>query len=58
MEYEWDENKNKINILNHGLDFYDSPLIFETPVIIVEDTRKEYGETCFIGLGILKTGLW
>jgi hypothetical protein len=33
MEFEWDHEKNKANILKHGVDFIDAILIFETFVL-------------------------
>lgn len=53
MKFEWDENKNKKNIERHGIDFKDAYLIFENPLLIKIDTRKEYGEKRLIGLGLL-----
>ena len=44
MNYEWDEKKNKSNIMKHGLDFHDAILVFESPMIITEDKRNEYSE--------------
>ena len=53
MKYEWDENKNIKNIEKHGLSFNDAELIFESPVLVAEDTRIDYGETRFSGIGII-----
>ena len=53
MKFEWDENKNKINIRVHGVDFRDTYLIFEHPMLIKTDTRKDYGEKRLVGLGLL-----
>ena len=53
MKFEWDENKNEKNIERHGIDFQDAHLIFEHPVLIKTDTRKDYGEKRLIGLGLL-----
>ena len=43
--FEWDEEKRRHNIEQHGVDFYDAILIFENPVVEAEDTRREYRET-------------
>ncbi len=53
MRFEWDENKNNKNISVHGIDFRDAHLIFENPVLIKKDNRKDYGEERLIGLGEL-----
>jgi len=52
--FEWDEPKNKENIRKHGLDFADAWEIFEAPVLTAPDTRKDYGEDRWIGIGFLK----
>ncbi|MFN7496820.1 MAG: BrnT family toxin [Hyphomonadaceae bacterium] len=44
MEFEWDHEKNKANILKHGVDFIDAMLIFETFVLSAVDRRHDYGE--------------
>jgi uncharacterized DUF497 family protein len=31
MNFEWDENKNKINIRKHGVDFRDAAYVFSDP---------------------------
>ena len=51
MDVEWDEKKRHRNIIDHGVDFKDAALIFESPVIEAEDTRAEYGETRYRALG-------
>lgn len=53
MKFEWDKNKNEKNITRHGIDFQDAHLIFQRPILIKADTRKDYGETRLIGLGLL-----
>jgi uncharacterized protein len=54
VNFEWDDNKNNLNIKNHGLDFADAWQIFDEPMIIDIDNRKDYGEDRFIGIGFLK----
>lgn len=54
MEFEWDENKNKINITKHGIDFSDVVEIFEHPMLVLADRRHDYGEDRWIGIGLLK----
>jgi len=53
MEFEWDNNKNLINIRVHGIDFLDACRIFEHPMLVKGDTRKDYGEQRLVGLGLL-----
>lgn len=51
MEFEWDENKRKLNIRKHGIDFSDLKLAFDRPMVTRIDDREDYGETRWIALG-------
>ena len=51
MKFEWDGEKNKTNIEKHGIDFVDAALVFDNLVLEKEDTRSDYGEKRFIGIG-------
>jgi len=53
MEFEWDDKKRQQNLKKHGVDFLDAALIFENPILTTKDTRKDYGETRFISLGMV-----
>lgn len=53
MNFEWDENKNEVNIAKHGLDFVDAPQIFNFPLRINLDERENYEEDRWIGIGML-----
>jgi uncharacterized protein len=53
VNFEWDDNKNKLNIEVRKVDFEYAALIFEGPVFTSIDTRKEYGEDRFISLGMV-----
>ena len=53
MRFEWDDNKNKLNINNHGLDFADAWMIFEELMLVDIDNREDYGEERFVGIGFL-----
>lgn len=53
MEFEWDPPKNEANIAKHGFDFADAALLFAGPMIVVVDTRRDYGEERWIGFGQL-----
>lgn len=55
MLYEWDEEKNRINLLKHGLDFTDAWEIFNVPMLVLLDDRKDYGEDRWIGIGLLRS---
>ena len=54
MRFEWDEEKNKENIRKHELDFADAWEIFDAPMLTNLDTREDYEEDRWIGIGFLK----
>lgn len=39
----------------HGLDFADAETVFAGPIVLFEDTRRDYGEQRMIGIGLLHT---
>ena len=55
MRFVWDERKNRENIRRHGIDFRDVPDMFERPMLLWLDTRRDYGEDRWIGLGLLRS---
>ncbi len=50
-EFEWDENKRLLNIYKHSVDFEFAARMFNGPVLVRVDDRKNYGETRFNALG-------
>ena len=54
MRFEWDDAKNALNIEKHALDFADAKDIFQSPMLTALDTRYDYGEERWIGIGFLK----
>jgi len=52
MRFEWDEDKNAINIRKHGIDFNDVPAMFNHPMLTLMDHRDDYGEDRWIGIGL------
>jgi uncharacterized DUF497 family protein len=54
MKFEWDEEKNKLNIQKHGLYFDIVPEIFDGPMLVNLDSRQNYGEDRWIGIGTAK----
>ncbi len=51
MEFQWNEAKRKENLRKHGIDFVDTPEVFESPMIARIDRREVYGEDRWIGIG-------
>jgi uncharacterized DUF497 family protein len=54
MDFEWDNQKNKVNIAKHGIDFEFAKEIFSGSWIAKPDNRKDYGVSRFIALGGLE----
>ena len=54
MRFDWDNNKNLINIRKHGIDFNDAIEIFNAPMIVIPDDSIDYNEDRYIGIGILR----
>ena len=55
-DFEWDADKNRLNIEKHGVEFELAKEIFESPVLSHVDDRAEYGEIRMIGIGALGDG--
>ncbi len=53
MNFEWDESKRRENIRKHGIDFADIPFMFAGPMLVRLDSRREYDEDRWIGIGFL-----
>ncbi len=51
MNFEWDDNKNKENIIKHGIDFNDAIEVFSSPRLEYLDTRFDYNEPRYITIG-------
>lgn len=56
MKFEWDEAKNRQNIRKHGFDLADAEGLFtgNDPFFVTLDSRKDYGEKRWKGIGTLK----
>ena len=53
MNFEWDDFKNEINIDKHGFDFADGYRVFDSPMVVDIDNRRDYREDRWIGIGML-----
>ena len=54
MKFLWDDSKNDENVRKHGIDFRDVVEMFNHPMLTQLDTRRDYGEDRWIGIGLLK----
>ena len=55
MRFEWDESKRRINLKKHGIDFEDVIAAFDSLMLTALDTREDYGEERWIGIGIIQS---
>ena len=51
MEFEWDEDKNQSNQIKHNISFEEATQIFQYSMYEIADTRQDYGEVRYIGIG-------
>ena len=54
MNFEWDENKRRINLQRHGIDFADAESFFANEVFRTIDDRFDYGEIRYLTFGLLR----
>ena len=54
MQFEWDEDKRLKNITKHGADFATAYQLWQSPMLVIEDDRCDYGETRWKALGIVE----
>jgi uncharacterized DUF497 family protein len=54
MTLDWDEAKNRTNIGKHGLHFAEAEEMFRHPLLVRPDTREDYGEKRWIGIGMIQ----
>ena len=53
MNFEWDENKNKINIKKHGISFSEAATVFiDENAILFDDVVHSKTEERFLLLGM------
>ena len=53
ISFEWDENKNQINIRKHGISFEEAQTVFfDDDAIYFDDPDHSIGEERFLILGI------
>jgi hypothetical protein len=53
MKIEWNEEKNRENIKKHGFDLADAEEMFRGVLVVDADTREDYGEKRWVGLGTI-----
>jgi|SRR5580704_12394026 uncharacterized protein len=54
-KFEWDEAKNRANLRKHGFDFAEAEELFRGFLLIRPDTREDYGEKRWLGIGMIRS---
>lgn len=53
LEFEWDDEKDKINRKKHGISFEEAKMIFRDPFsITIDDPEHSYNEQRYIDIGL------
>lgn len=53
MKFEWDENKNQINIKKHGISFEEAKTVFyDDDALVRDDPDHSESEERFVILGL------
>jgi uncharacterized protein len=52
--FSWDQQKRRLNLAKHGIDFTDGAQIFAGFTVSAEDNREAYGEARMVTLGLLR----
>jgi len=59
ITFEWDEEKNKLNKKQHGIDFNDAKLVFNDPKkIVLPDLYHSEKEERWLAIGIVSRVLF
>lgn len=57
LEFEWDENKSKLNIQKHNITFEEAKTVFNDPfAITIDDPDHSIEEARFIDIGFSSNG--
>ena len=51
VRFEWDENKNRANIVKHGVGFDEASKVFSDPRVIIREGRVVEGEERLHAIG-------
>jgi uncharacterized DUF497 family protein len=57
MRFEWNEAKNRANILKHGFHFAEAEEMFRGVLLVRPDTSEDYGEERWLGIGMIHGGV-
>jgi hypothetical protein len=52
--FEWDDNKRRLNIEKHGIDFADATEVFDDPNQRTYRSTTESGEERYLSIGMFR----
>ena len=59
MQFEWDDEKNRINKMKHGISFETAAKVFTDPRYIeIYDSEHSLGEDRYIAIGLVEDVLF
>jgi len=53
MRYSWNREKNRRNLIRHGIAFEDAARIFDGPTVEKMDDRFDYDESRVYAIGLV-----
>jgi uncharacterized protein len=57
FEFEWDENKRRINVVKHGIDFEDAKEVFFDPAAYMSLSPRTVSERRYVTVGLMRGAL-
>ena len=57
LEFEWDDNKRRINVVKHGIDFDDAKEVFFDPAAYTSLSSRTVSERRYVTVGLMRGAL-
>jgi len=57
IEFEWDDNKRRINVIKHSIDFEDAKAVFFDPAAYTTLSPRIVSERRYVTVGLVKGAL-
>ena len=57
MKFEWDEIKQRVNVVKHGIDFADAKDVFDDPAAYTLLSPNQSDERRYVTVGLMKGSL-
>jgi uncharacterized protein len=53
LEFEWDDNKRRINVVKHGIDFDDAKEVFFDAAAYTSLSSRAIGDRRYVTVGLM-----